>query len=41
MNKKAQELGMKDTVYNNPHGLDEETKNYSTPYDLAILFLIL
>ena len=37
MNEKAGELGMKNTVYNNPHGLDEETKNYSTAYDLAIL----
>lgn len=37
MNAKASELGMKNTVYNNPHGLDEETKNYSTAYDLALL----
>ena len=37
MNSKAQELGMKNTIYNNPHGLDEETKNYSTAYDLALL----
>ena len=38
MNKKAQELGMKNTIFNNPHGLDEETKNYSTPYDLCLLY---
>lgn len=38
MNKKAIELGMTNTVFSNPHGLDEETKNYSTPYDLSILY---
>lgn len=38
MNLKAKELGMTNTIFNNPHGLDEETKNYSTPYDLAILY---
>lgn len=38
MNEKAKELGMKNTIFNNPHGLDEETKNYSTAYDLAILY---
>lgn len=37
MNKKAQEIGMQNTIFKNPHGLDEETKNYSTAYDLAIL----
>lgn len=37
MNKKAKELGMKNTSFANPHGLDEETKNYSTAYDMAIL----
>ena len=37
MNKKAKEIGMKDTTFNNPHGLDEETKNYSTAYDMALL----
>ena len=37
MNEKAKELGMKNTVFNNPHGLDEETKNYSSAYDLALL----
>ncbi len=37
MNKKAQSLGMNNTVFNNPHGLDEETKNYSTAYDMALL----
>ena len=37
MNKKAKELGMKNTIFNNPHGLDEETQNYSTAYDMALL----
>ena len=37
MNKKAKQLGMKDTIFKNPHGLDEETENYSTSYDMAIL----
>lgn len=38
MNKKAKEIGMNNTLFNNPHGLDEETKNYSTPYDLCLLY---
>ena len=37
MNKKAKFIGMNNTVFNNPHGLDEETKNYSTAYDMALL----
>ncbi len=37
MNKKAHEIGMKDTIFRNPHGLDEETENYSTAYDMALL----
>ena len=37
MNQKAQEIGMKDSIFANPHGLDEETKNYSTAYDMALL----
>lgn len=37
MNKKAKEIGMTNTIYRNPHGLDEETKNYSTARDMAIL----
>ena len=37
MNKIAKEIGMNNTIFKNPHGLDEETKNYSTAYDLAIL----
>lgn len=37
MNQKAEEIGMKDSTFSNPHGLDEETKNYSTAYDMALL----
>ena len=37
MNKKAKELGMKNTEFNNPSGLDEEKGNYSTAYDMAKL----
>lgn len=35
MNEKAKELGMKDTIYKDPAGLNDEGK--SSPYDLAIL----
>ena len=37
MNNKSASLGMYNTVFNNPHGLDEETENYSTAYDYALL----
>lgn len=37
MNEKAKEIGMLNTVFNNPNGLDEEKGNYSTAYDMAIL----
>lgn len=38
MNNKAQFLGMKDTLFVNPTGLDEKSGNsYSTAYDLAVL----
>lgn len=37
MNIKAQKIGMKNTTFSNPHGLDEKNKNYSTAYDMAIL----
>ncbi len=37
MNKKAKELGMKNTIFQNSHGLDEETQNKSTAYDMALL----
>lgn len=37
MNNKAKELGMTNTSFSNSHGLDEETKNYSTARDMAKL----
>ncbi len=37
MNEKAKEIGMKNTIFNNAHGLDEETQNYSTAYDMGVL----
>ncbi len=38
MNKKASEIGMKDTIFQNSNGLDDyDEKNYSTVYDMAIL----
>ena len=37
MNLKAKEIGMKDTSFSNPHGLDDNTMNYSTAYDMALL----
>lgn len=37
MNKKAKEIGMTDSIFANSHGLDEETKNYSTAYDMSLL----
>lgn len=39
MNQKAKEIGMNDTTFSNPHGLDDNTKNYSTAYDMALLSL--
>ena len=38
MNQKAQELGMKNTLFRNPSGLDEEDEgNISTAYDMSLL----
>lgn len=37
MNKKAKKLGMKNTTFSNPHGLDEKNQNISTAYDMALL----
>ncbi len=36
MNRRAQQLGMKDTHFCNPHGL-EESGHYTSAYDLAVL----
>lgn len=37
MNQKAKELGMSNTHFTNPHGLDDSKDHYSTAYDMAIL----
>lgn len=37
MNDKAKKIGMKNTTFNNPSGLDEDKGNMSTAYDMAIL----
>jgi len=38
MNKKAKEIGMNNTIFNNSSGLDDEEEgNYSTVYDMALL----
>ena len=37
MNQKAQEIGMRQTVFSNPTGLDDHENHYSTPYDMALL----
>ncbi|WKB37104.1 D-alanyl-D-alanine carboxypeptidase family protein [Terrilactibacillus sp. S3-3] len=36
MNEKAREIGMHDTHFDNPNGLDSQT-HYSTAYDMALL----
>lgn len=36
MNKKAETLGLKDTHFTSPHGLDEE-EHYTTAYELAVI----
>lgn len=37
MNSKSLEIGMKNSVYNNPNGLDDDGGNLSTAYDMALL----
>lgn len=37
MNQKAAEIGMTNTEFANPHGLDDHENHYSTAYDMAIL----
>lgn len=37
MNQKAAELGMTNTHFANPHGLDDSNHHYSTAYDMALL----
>lgn len=36
MNKRAEELGLKDTAFKNPHGLDA-ANHYSSSYDMAMI----
>lgn len=37
MNQKAAEIGMRNTHFANPHGLDDAENHYSTAYDMALL----
>jgi len=37
MNQKAAEIGMTNTEFANPHGLDDAENHYSTAYDMALL----
>lgn len=37
MNQKAEEIGMRNTHFANPHGLDDAENHYSTAYDMALL----
>lgn len=37
MNDYAKKLNMTNSTFENPSGLDEDTKNYSTAYDMALL----
>ncbi|MGM0852935.1 MAG: D-alanyl-D-alanine carboxypeptidase family protein [Bacillota bacterium] len=37
MNEKANKIGMKNTHFSNPHGLDDHEDHYSTAYDMAVL----
>ena len=37
MNAKAKSIGMKNSTFNNPSGLDQEKGNYSSAYDMALL----
>ena len=37
MNSYASKLGMNDTIFSNSHGLDDDTKNYSTAKDMSKL----
>ncbi|HEX6923495.1 MAG TPA: D-alanyl-D-alanine carboxypeptidase family protein [Bacillales bacterium] len=37
MNEKAAQIGMTNTLFANPHGLDDHEEMYSTAYDMALL----
>lgn len=38
MNEKARQLNLKNTIFNNPTGLDDTEENYSSVHDLALLY---
>lgn len=38
MNEKAKNLGLKNTIFNNPTGLDDNEKNYTTLSDLSKIY---
>ncbi|AXF54843.1 D-alanyl-D-alanine carboxypeptidase family protein [Salicibibacter kimchii] len=37
MNEKVNELGLKNTIFANPHGLDDHENHYSSAYDMAMI----
>lgn len=37
MNEKAKEIGMYNTMFQNPHGLDDHEDHFSSAYDMALL----
>ena len=37
MNETAKKIGMRSSCFSNPSGLDEDTANFSTAYDMALL----
>ncbi|RKL67639.1 D-alanyl-D-alanine carboxypeptidase [Salipaludibacillus neizhouensis] len=37
MNEKASEIGMEQTIFANPHGLDDHEEHYSSALDMALL----
>ncbi|MBS2969464.1 D-alanyl-D-alanine carboxypeptidase [Metabacillus sp. KIGAM252] len=37
MNQKAEEIGMSNSEFANPHGLDDHENHFSTAYDMALL----
>jgi D-alanyl-D-alanine carboxypeptidase len=37
MNEKAEQLGMDNSMFQNPHGLDDHEDHYSSAYDMALL----
>ncbi|WP_243740001.1 D-alanyl-D-alanine carboxypeptidase family protein [Aureibacillus halotolerans] len=37
MNQRARQIGMTNTIFNNPHGLDDHEEHFSTAFDMALL----